>query len=55
MADTAILEARLVKLEGAYYDLIAGDKAVEVTDENGASVKYTTARKIDLVQAINRS
>jgi len=48
------IRARIVKLETAYDNIMAGTAIVELADQNGEKVRYNTANAPALLALINR-
>lgn len=51
--ERARLTALLTSAEKAYHDLMLGGLAVDFSDQNGERIRYTSARKGDLLGYIN--
>ena len=47
------IKARIKRAEDAYETLMLGGAAVEFTDQNGERIRYSGARKSDLLAYIN--
>ena len=52
-AEIAAIKARIVRLEAAYDDIMAGKAIKRFVDQNGEQVEYTTANADKLLAYIN--
>lgn len=51
-AETLLYQARLTEAQKAYHQLVTGQSARVVVDQNGERVEFTAARKTDLYNYI---
>lgn len=51
-AETVLYQARLTEAQKAYHQLVTGQSARVVVDQNGERVEFTAARKTDLYNYI---